>query len=221
MGPSALVVLVVLVVGCGGVALAGHREWSNGLLGVIFLGILSTSFDFGFVVETYESNFFWATFVILVLRVVGNSAFAVQHLVLDHDAIPRTRAPVGGRAGQIAVLGVSVVYTSDAGRYLLDGGEVLFADTSAYFPDLVYAYVVAVVKLTALSNGVAVALAAVSTQGKDKGDSMKGKHPCFEFAPRDDRSSKNEPNRAENDRDRRFQKVGHVSPFSCLGEHVL
>ena len=30
------------------------------------------------------------------------------------------------------------------------------------------------------------------------------KHPRFEFAPRDDRSSKNEPNRVEIDRDTRF-----------------
>ena len=29
---------------------------------------------------------------------------------------------------------------------------------------------------------------------------QRGKHPRFEFAPRDDRSSKNEPKRAENDR---------------------
>ena len=41
----------------------------------------------------------------------------------------------------------------------------------------------------------------------------RGTHPRFEFAPRDDRSSKNEPNRAGNDRDMRFSKVGNVSPF--------
>ena len=32
----------------------------------------------------------------------------------------------------------------------------------------------------------------------------RGKHPRFEFAPRDDRSSKNEPKRVETDRDMRF-----------------
>ena len=32
----------------------------------------------------------------------------------------------------------------------------------------------------------------------------RGKHPGFEFAPRDDRSSQNEPKRVENDRDTRF-----------------
>ena len=36
----------------------------------------------------------------------------------------------------------------------------------------------------------------------------KETHPRFEFAPRDDRSSKNEPNRVEIDRDTRFRKVG-------------
>ena len=43
------------------------------------------------------------------------------------------------------------------------------------------------------------------------------KHPRFEFVPRDDRSSKDEPKRVENDRDRRFYKLEHVSPFSCPG----
>ena len=36
----------------------------------------------------------------------------------------------------------------------------------------------------------------------------RDKHPRLGFAPRDDRSSKNEPNRVENDRDTRFYKVG-------------
>ena len=52
--------------------------------------------------------------------------------------------------------------------------------------------------------------------GQEKGDSTslqrgffskrfpRRKHPRFEFAPRDDRSSKHEPNRVENDRDARF-----------------
>ena len=54
---------------------------------------------------------------------------------------------------------------------------------------------------------------AASLSGQDKGDStslqrecsaraFRKQHPRVESAPRDDRSSKNQPKRAENDRDR-------------------
>ena len=38
-------------------------------------------------------------------------------------------------------------------------------------------------------------------------------HPCFEFAPRDDRSRKNEPKRVENDRETSLAKLGMSRPF--------
>ena len=61
--------------------------------------------------------------------------------------------------------------------------------------------------------------------GQEKGDETslqrgvfskrfpKGKHPRFEFAPRDDRSSENEPNRVENDRDTSLQSWKFLTLF--------
>ena len=43
--------------------------------------------------------------------------------------------------------------------------------------------------------------------------SPRGKHPRFEFVPRDDRSSKNEPNRVENDRDMSLQSWEFLTLF--------
>ena len=48
-------------------------------------------------------------------------------------------------------------------------------------------------------------------------------HPRFEFAPRDARSSKNEPNRAENDRDTTVFKswpTSHPRPAQARGSRV-
>ena len=41
-------------------------------------------------------------------------------------------------------------------------------------------------------------------RGRSRSDSQEESIHAFKFVPRDDRSSKNEPNRVENDRDRRF-----------------
>ena len=54
-------------------------------------------------------------------------------------------------------------------------------------------------------------------RGWSRSNAREERMARFGFAPRDDRSSRNEPHRVENDRDGRFYKVGHASPLSCPG----